>query len=95
MHITIIFTSKNFRFYALFFIFKCDWSHTRGKTLIHSTQAPKFAIVQSAREHHCDGWLNDWGYLESLAFRAFDKILIVGHWLSKTLKLALASKAFF
>ena len=104
MHIKIIFTSKKFRFYAVFFeiyflffifFFKCDWSHTRGKTLIHKTQAPKLAIVQSACEHHCDGWLNDWGYLESLAFRAFDKILIVRHWLSKTLKLALASGAFF
>ena len=34
-------------------------------------------------------------HLESLAFRAFDKILMFGHWLSKTLKLALASGAFF
>ena len=30
----------------------------------------------------------------SLAFRAFDKILLFGHWLSKTLKLALAFGAF-
>jgi len=34
------------------------------------------------------------GIDESLAFRAFDKTIIFGHWLSKTLKLALASRAF-
>ena len=34
------------------------------------------------------------GIDESLAFRAFDKIIIFGHWLSKTQKLALASRAF-
>ena len=39
-------------------------------------------------------WQLHCGYLESLAFRTFDKILIFGHWLSKTLKLALASGTF-
>ena len=34
------------------------------------------------------------GIDESLAFRAFDKTIIFGHWLSKTQKLALASGAF-
>ena len=34
------------------------------------------------------------GIDESLAFRAFDKTIIFGHWLSKTQKLALASRAF-
>ena len=34
------------------------------------------------------------GIDESLAFRAFDKTIIFGHWLSKTQKLALASEAF-
>ena len=29
-------------------------------------------------------WRLHWGYDESLAFRAFDKIIIFGHWLSKT-----------
>ena len=58
-----------------------------------------------AHERRHDGWLSSreastgwwlhWGHLESLAFRAFNRILIFGHWLSKTLKLALASGAFF
>ena len=39
-------------------------------------------------------WRLHCGYLESLGFRTFDKILIFGHWLSKTLKLALASGTF-
>ena len=34
------------------------------------------------------------GIDESLAFRVFDKIIIFEHWLSKTQKLALTSKAF-
>ena len=34
------------------------------------------------------------GINESLAFRAFDKTIIFGHWLSKTQKLALVSRAF-
>ena len=34
------------------------------------------------------------GINESLTFRAFDKTIIFGHWLSKTQKLALASEAF-
>ena len=34
------------------------------------------------------------GIDESLAFRAFDKTIIFGHWLSKTWELSLASKAF-
>ena len=34
------------------------------------------------------------GIDESLAFRAFDKTIIFGHWLSKTQKLALASRVF-
>ena len=34
------------------------------------------------------------GINESLAFRAFDKAIIFGNWLSKTRKLALASGAF-
>ena len=34
------------------------------------------------------------GVDESLAFRAFDKTIIFGHWLSKTHKLALASGVF-
>ena len=34
------------------------------------------------------------GIDESLAFRAFDKTIIFGHWLSKTQKLALAFEAF-
>ena len=34
------------------------------------------------------------GINESLAFRAFDKTIIFGHWLSKILKLALTSGAF-
>ena len=34
------------------------------------------------------------GINESLAFRAFDKTIIFGHWLSKTQKLALAYGAF-
>ena len=34
------------------------------------------------------------GIDESLAFRGFDKTIIFGHWLSKTQKLALASRAF-
>ena len=34
------------------------------------------------------------GIDESLAFRAFDKTIIFGHWLSKTQKLALASRDF-
>ena len=38
-------------------------------------------------------WRLYWGQLESLAFRIFDKMLIIGHWLSKTLKLSLASGA--
>ena len=34
------------------------------------------------------------GINESFAFRAFDKTIIFGHWLSKTWKLALASETF-
>ena len=34
------------------------------------------------------------GIDESLAFTAFDKTIIFGHWLSKTQKLALASRGF-
>ena len=34
------------------------------------------------------------GVDESLAFRAFDKTIIFGHWISNTQKLALASGAF-
>ena len=34
------------------------------------------------------------GIDESLDFRAFDKTIILGHWLSKTQKLALAFGAF-
>ena len=34
------------------------------------------------------------GIDDCLAFRAFDKTIIFGHWLSKTHKLALASEAF-
>ena len=61
-------------------------------------------IFKGARERRYDRWSNHrkastdwwlhWGYLESLAFKAFDKILIFGYWLSKTLKLALAFRAF-
>ena len=61
-------------------------------------------IFKGARERRYDRWSNHrkastdwwlhWGYLESLAFKAFDKILIFGYWLSKTLKLALAFGAF-
>ena len=34
------------------------------------------------------------GIYKSLAFRAFDETIIFGHWLLKTRKLALASRAF-
>ena len=62
-------------------------------------------LLWSRVERRCDGWSNHrkaltnwrlhWGHFESLAFRAFDEILIFGHWLSKMLKLALALGAFF
>ena len=61
-------------------------------------------LLRARVERRCDEWLNRLEALadcrlhlenfESLAFRAFDKILIIGHWPSKTLKLALASRAF-
>ena len=49
----------------------------------------------SSNREASTGWRLHWGNLESLAFRGFNRILIFGHWLSKTLKLALASGAFF
>ena len=64
--------------------------------------APCVHLRKGVHECCCDGWSNHrkaskdwqlhWGHLESLAIRAFDKILIFGHWLSKMLKLVLAFK---
>ena len=54
------------------------------------TKARRFSVLGRAL---IDQRLH-WGHDESLAFRAFDKTIIFGHWLSKTQKLALATGAF-
>ena len=63
---------------------------------------PNEGLQRQLRFFHCRSRLRlgvnrlatSLGIDESLAFRAFDKIIIFGHWLSKTQKLAFASGAF-
>ena len=58
-----------------------EWRPNDGGFLLHSRPS-------------VDRLATSLGIDESLAFRAFDKTIIFGHWLSKTWELSLASKAF-
>ena len=65
---------------------------TSGRTRAHNDGGGVFAPSQSRLG--IDRLATPLGIDESLAFRAFDKTIIFGHWLSKTQKLALAFEAF-
>ena len=65
---------------------------TSGQTRAHNDGGDVFAPSQSRLG--VDRLTTPLGIDESLAFRAFDKTIIFGHWLSKTQKLALAFEAF-
>ena len=68
-------------------------AYTSCVHIFKGTRERRYDRWSNHRKTSTDWWLH-WGYLESLAFKAFDKILIFGYWLSKTLKLALAFRAF-
>ena len=59
------------------------------------TAVAVFAIVILRSRPGVDRSATLLGIDESLAFRALDKTIIFGHWLSKIQKLALTSGAFF
>ena len=84
------------------------WAHThttRSRAFMTRQGCSCSHKIEKACKCQRDGWLIScevstnwrihWGHLESLAFRALDRILNFGHWLSKTLNLALAFGAFF